>query len=88
MKTTLLQSVGDGAACHHGYAALPAVEPPVSLTSTAADGHADTVAILLLDDPSLRRQLGDDGRRFVEAHHDMAQLGERFRAVCQRLETG
>ena len=36
-------------------------------------------------DAAERRRMGEAGRRFVESHHDMAQLGERFADIvgCQ-----
>jgi glycosyltransferase involved in cell wall biosynthesis len=60
----------------------PVVEAGAGLSVPAEDATAIAEAIkkLLALSPEERWQMGLRGRRYVEAHHDMAHLAERFEA--------
>jgi glycosyltransferase involved in cell wall biosynthesis len=62
--------------------ANPVVEADAGLSVPAADPPALAQAIktLLALSPEERWEMGLRGRRYVEAHHDMARLAERFEA--------
>lgn len=66
-------------------AANPVVEADAGLAVPAADAAALAEAIkkLLALSPEERWEMGLRGRRYVETHHDMARLAERFEACLQ-----
>jgi glycosyltransferase involved in cell wall biosynthesis len=66
-------------------AANPVVEADAGLAVPAADAAALAEALkrLLALSPEERWAMGLRGRRYVEAHHDMARLAERFEACLQ-----
>jgi glycosyltransferase involved in cell wall biosynthesis len=61
------------------------VEADAGLAVPAADAAALAEALkrLLALSPEERWAMGLRGRRYVEAHHDMARLAERFEACLQ-----
>ena len=71
-------------------AANPVVEANAGLAVPAADAAAlaEALKTLLALSPEERWQMGLRGRQYVEAHHDMARLGERFEACLQRAIRG
>jgi hypothetical protein len=49
---------------------------------------AQAIKTLLALPPEERWNMGLRGRRYVEAHHDMARLAERFEACLRSAVTG
>jgi glycosyltransferase involved in cell wall biosynthesis len=68
----------------------PVAEADAGLSVPAEDATAMAQAIksLLALSPEERWQIGLRGRRYVEAHHDMARLAERFEACLLSATTG
>jgi glycosyltransferase involved in cell wall biosynthesis len=60
----------------------PVVAADAGLSVPAADAAAlaEAIKMLLALSPEERWKMGLRGRRYVEAHHDMARLAERFEA--------
>jgi glycosyltransferase involved in cell wall biosynthesis len=71
-------------------AANPVVEADAGLSVPAADpvALAQAIKTLLALPPEERWNMGLRGRRYVEAHHDMARLAERFEACLRSAVTG
>lgn len=68
----------------------PVVEARAGLTVAAEDATAMAEAIktVVALSPEERWEMGLRGRRYVEAHHDMARLAERFEACLLSATTG
>jgi glycosyltransferase involved in cell wall biosynthesis len=68
----------------------PVVEAGAGLSVPAADAAAVAEAIktLLALSPEERWEMGLRGRAYVEAHHDMARLAERFEACLMSATLG
>jgi glycosyltransferase involved in cell wall biosynthesis len=68
----------------------PVVEAGAGLAVPAADAAAlaEAVKTLLALSPEERWEMGLRGRRYVEAHHDMARLAERFEACLVSTTLG
>jgi glycosyltransferase involved in cell wall biosynthesis len=69
---------------------IRAVEAGAGLSVPAEDpaAMADAIKKLLALYPEERAQMGLRGRRYVEAHHDMARLAERFEARLRSAVLG
>ena len=52
----------------------------LSIPAEDAPAMAEAIKTLLALSPEERWEMGLRGRRYVEAHHDMARLAERFEA--------
>jgi glycosyltransferase involved in cell wall biosynthesis len=68
----------------------PVVAADAGLSVPAADPAAVAKAIksLVALSPEVRWEMGLRGRRYVEQHHDMARLAERFEACLRSAVTG
>ncbi len=64
---------------------LATPEGPAGLVVPQADPPATARALRRLDDPALRRRMGDAGRRMAEDHPDDSQVAERMIAILDEV---